>query len=108
MNTRHIILSLLFFLPSFVFAGEIFGTIKKDGQPLVAQSVQITQNGKVIATTLTDKNGYFSMTIKEVGKYKLEVVDHAGATFDVFSTNNSTGYTLSLVKAGDVWQLKKQ
>jgi len=62
----------------------------------------------VIATTLTDKNGYFSMAIKEVGKYKLEVVDHAGATYDVFSTNNSTGYTLSLVKAGDVWQLKKQ
>lgn len=108
MNTRNIILSLLFFIPSLTFAGEIFGTIKKDGQPVISQVINITQAGKVIATTTTDKNGYFSVTIKEVGKYKLEVADHAGASFDVFSTNNSTGYTLTLVKAGDVWQLKKQ
>jgi hypothetical protein len=108
MHTRNIVLSLLFFLPSFVFAGEIYGTIKKDGLAMVNQEVKITQNGKVIATTTTDKNGFFSTTIAQVGKYKLEVTGFDGATFEVFSTNNANGYTLSLVKAGDVWQLKKQ
>jgi hypothetical protein len=108
MNTRNIFLSLLFFLPSFVFAGEIYGTIKKDGLAMVNQEVKITQAGKVIATTTTDKNGFFSTTIQQVGKFKLELSGYEGAIFEVFSTNNANGYTLSLVKAGDTWQLKKQ
>jgi hypothetical protein len=108
MNTRNIVLSLLFFLPSFVFAGEIYGTIKKDGVALAGQEVKITQAGKVIATTTTDKNGFFSTTIQQVGKFKLELTNYTGAAFEVFSTNNANGYTLTLVKEGDVWQLKKQ
>jgi hypothetical protein len=35
------------------------------------------------------------------------MLGYAGATFDVYSTNNSIDYTLSLVKAGDKWTLKK-
>jgi len=108
MNTRGIILSLFFFLPSFVFAGEIYGTIKKDGLPLANQEVKITQGDKVIATTTTDKNGFFSTTVSQVGKYKLELAEYAGATFEVFSTNNANGYTLALVKEGDTWLIKKQ
>ena len=108
MNMRNIIIALMFFLPSFAFAGEIYGTIKKDGAALVTKEVRIMQADKVIATATTDKNGYFTFNIPQVGKYKLVVTGFDGATFEVFSTNNSTGYTLSLVKAGDVWQLKKQ
>ena len=108
MNTRNIIIALMFFLPSFAFAGEIYGTIKKDGTALVAKEVKIMQADKVLATATTDKNGYFTVTIPTVGKYKLVVTGFDGASFEVFSTNSSTGYTLSLVKAGEVWQLKKQ
>jgi len=108
MNTRNIIIALMFFLPSFAFAGEIYGTIKKDGTALVTQEVKITQGDKVIATATTDKNGYFTFNIPTVGKYKLVVTGFDGAMYEVFSTNSSTGYTLSLVKAGEVWQLKKQ
>lgn len=108
MHTRNILMSLLFVLPSFVFAGEIYGTIKKDGVALAAQEVKITQAGKVIATTTTDKNGFFSTTIQQVGKFKLELTGFDGATFEVFSTNNANGYTLALVKEADKWLIKKQ
>lgn len=108
MNIRSFIFPLLFFIPVLTFAGEISGTIKKDGQALVEQEIKITQGDKVIATTKTDKNGYFSVNIPQVGKYKLQVTGYEGATFDVVSTNSSISYTLALVKVDGVWQIKKQ
>jgi hypothetical protein len=107
-QAKNIVISFLLLIPSLTFAGEIFGTLKKDGKPLVKQEVNITQSGKVIGTTTTDEKGYFSITVKQIGKLSIELPGYAGAVFEVFSTNNSTGYTLSLVKAGDKWELKKQ
>jgi len=107
LQAKNILFCLLFFLPTLTFAGEIFGTIKKDGQPLVKQEVKILQNGNVVGTATTDEKGYFSITVKQIGKLTLSLTGLEGATFDAFSTNNSTGYTLSLIKAGDKWELKK-
>src|SRR5678815_1623805 len=98
MKAKNIFLFLLFLVPSLTFAGEVFGTLKKDGKPLTSQAVSIVQNGKVIATDTTDAKGYFSITLKQVGQYKLEVNGYDGASFDVFSTNNSVDLTLSLIK----------
>lgn len=108
IRAKNILLFLLLILPSLAFAGEIFGTLKKDGKPLVKQEVRITQNGKVLGTAITDEKGYFSIMIKPIGKLTLELVGYEGAVFDVFSTNNSSGYTLTLAKTGDTWHLKKQ
>jgi hypothetical protein len=108
MNAKHLFIALLLLLPSLVMAGEIFGTIKKDGKPLVNQEVKITQNGNLIGTATTDDNGYFAIVLKPIGKCQIELPGFEGAVFEVFSTNNSTGYTLTLAKAGDKWELKKQ
>ena len=107
-QAKHIMFLLLLLLPALSFAGEIFGTLKKDGKPLVKQEVKFIQNGKVLGTATTDEKGYFSIVLKPVGKISLEVTGYEGAAFEAFSTNNSTGYTLSLVKSGDKWALKKQ
>lgn len=107
MKAKNIFLFLLFLVPSLTFAGEIFGTLKKDGKPVANQAITISQNGKVIGTDTTDAKGYFSITLKQVGQCKLEVTGYEGAVYNVFSTNNSADYTLSLVKEGDKWQLKK-
>jgi hypothetical protein len=108
IQAKNILLFVLLLLPALTFAGEIFGTIKKDGKPLVKQEVNFSQNGKVIAKAITDEKGYFSIELKQIGKYTIELSGYEGATFEVFSTNNSSGYTLSLIKAGDKWELKKQ
>lgn len=107
MNIKHIFLFLIFLFPAWAIAGEIYGTLKKDGKPLANQEIKITQNGKELGKATTDKDGYFSVTLKQVGQFKLEVAGYEGAIFDVVSTNSSTDYTLSLIKSGDVWQLKK-
>ena len=107
MKTARILILILLFVPVLSFAGEIYGTIKgDDGKPLTNQVVQIKQNDKVIASDTTDANGYFSVTVKEVGKLKLELEAYKGASFDVFSSNSSSRYNLSLSKAGDKWMLK--
>ena len=108
MKTRNFFLLLMFILPTLSFAGEIYGTLKKDGKPLAGTEIKVMQGDKEFGTVKTDENGYFSITIKQVGAFKLQVVGYDGATFDVFSTNNATAYTLSLTKVGDKWQLKKQ
>ncbi len=108
IQAKNILFCLLLLLPALSFAGEIFGTLKKDGKPLAKQEVKITQNAKVIGVDTTDAKGYFSFVVKPIGKCTIQLSGYDGATFDVFSTNNSTGYTLSLIKEGDKWQLKKQ
>ena len=98
---------LLLFVPILSYAGDIYGTIKgDDGKPLTNQVVQIKQNDKIVASDTTDANGYFTVTVKEVGKFKLEVVGYKEASFEVFSSNKSTRYNLLMNKAGDKWILK--
>ena len=107
MKTTTILLLVLLFVPFLSFAGDIYGTIKgDDGKPLMNQVVQIKQNDKVLASATTDANGYFTVTIKEVGKFKLEVAGYKDASFEVFSSNKSTRYNLLMNKAGDKWILK--
>ena len=107
MKTKRLLMLILLFVPILSYAGDIYGTIKgDDGKPLINQVVQIKQNDKVIASATTDTNGYFTVTIKEVGKFTLEVVGYKEASFEVFSSNKSTRYNLLMHKAGDKWVLK--
>ena len=107
MKTKGILMLILLFVPILSYAGDIYGTIKgDDGKPLTNQVVQIKQDDKVIGTATTDANGYFTVAIKEVGKFKLEVVGYKDAGFEVFSSNKSTRYNLLMSKAGDKWILK--
>lgn len=107
MKTTGVLLLILLFVPFLSNAGEIYGTIKgDDGKPLTNQVVRIMQNDKVMASDTTDVNGHFTVTIKEVGKFKLEVTGYKGASFEVFSSNKSTRYNLLMNKTGDKWNLK--
>ena len=107
MKTKGILFLIFFLVPILSYAGEVYGTIKgDDGKPLVNQVVQVKQDDKVIASATTDANGYFTVTIKETGKFNLEVVGYKGASFEVFSSNKSTRYNLIMNKSGDKWVLK--
>jgi hypothetical protein len=107
MKTSRLLLLILLLIPVFAHSGEIYGTIKgDDGKPLSKQVIQIIQNDKLIASDTTDTNGYFTVKLKEVGKFKLEIVGFKGVFFDVFSANSSTRYNLILNKSGDKWILK--
>jgi uncharacterized GH25 family protein len=107
MKTKGILISIFLLIPILSYAGDIYGTIKgDDGKPLVNQVVQIKQDDKVLGSATTDANGYFTIAIKEVGKFNFEVVGYKGASIEVFSSNKSTRYNLIMNKAGDKWVLK--
>jgi hypothetical protein len=107
MKTKRLLMLILLFVPILAYAGDIYGTIKgDDGKPLTNQVVQIKQNDKVLGSATTDANGYFTIPVKEVGKFRLEVVGYKDTGFEVFSSNKSTRYTLLMSKSGDKWILK--
>jgi len=106
MTVRKMLFLILVLIPSLTFAGDIFGTITKNGKPFAKQPVKITaMDGRVIKSDTTDAFGYFSFTIRQVGKFKLET---GGAVTDVSSNNSPTGYKFDLVQKDSKWQLIKK
>ena len=106
MKIKKMLLLILFVIPALTFAGNIFGTITKNGKPFAKQLVKITTNdGTVIKSDSTDAFGYFTMNIKQVGQFKLSA---GGAVTDVTSNTSPTGYTFILVQNNSKWQLIKK
>ena len=106
MKIKKMLLLILFLIPVIIFAGNIFGTITKNGKPFAKQLVKITTNdGTLIKSDSTDALGYFSITIKQVGQFKLSA---GGAVTDISSNNSPTGYNFILVQNNSKWQLIKK
>jgi len=106
MKIKKMLLLILFLIPALIFAGNIFGTITKNGKPFAKQLVKITTNdGTLIKSDSTDAFGYFSITIKQLGQFKLNA---GGAVADVSSNNSPTGYKFILVQNNSKWQLIKK
>jgi len=106
MKIKKMLLLILFVIPALTFAGDIFGTITKNGKPFAKQLVKITTNdGTVIKSDSTDAFGYFTMNIKQVGQFKLSA---GGAVTDVTSNTSPTGYSFILVQNNSKWQLIKK
>ena len=106
MKIKKMLFLVLFFIPVMIFAGNIFGTITKNGKPFAKQLVKITTNdGTVVKSDSTDALGYFSMTIKQVGQFKLSA---GGAITEISSNNSPTGYNFILVQNNSKWQLIKK
>ena len=106
MKIKKMLFLILFVIPALTFAGDIFGTITKNGKPFAKQLVKITTNdGTVIKSDSTDAFGYFTMNIRQPGQFKLSA---GGAVTDVTSNNSPTGYTFILVQNNSKWQLIKK
>ncbi len=106
MKIKKMFLLILLLIPLLTSAGDIFGTITKNGKPFAKQQIKITAiDGTIIKSDSTDAFGYFSVTIKQVGQFKLNA---GGAVADVSSNNSPTGYTFILTQTNSKWQLIKK
>ena len=107
MRATKIVLLILLLIPAISFAGEIYGTITDiNGNPFAKQKVTITDPDNQVYETVTDDNGYFTITISQTGKCTLAT---GGCGTDVYSNDRPNGYTLNIVNANtQECQLKKQ
>jgi hypothetical protein len=106
MKIKKLLFIILLIIPAFTFAGEIFGTISKDGKPFAKQPVSITAvDGTVVKAVTTDATGYFSVTIEKLGPFKLKAGE---AVADVNSNVTATGYNFVLIQQDSKWQLIKK
>jgi hypothetical protein len=90
------------FVPSFVLAGEIYGTITTEGRP-VGQGIDVRiEYGGNNYDTKTDNYGSYRAYIQGVGKGILRVYyREQSPTTDIFSYERSARYDLVLEKDKD-------
>jgi hypothetical protein len=105
MRATKIIVLVLLLIPAISFAGEIYGTISlKNGGHFAKQKVTITAPDGKVFRTVTDDNGYFTVTIPQLGKCTLSA---GGCTADVYSNDGPNGYTFIIDNQFPGCQLKK-
>ena len=113
MKAIKIILFVLMILPEFSFAGEVYGTLRKESGPCVNYSVRLKNKDTdiLIKDSHTDEKGNYSVYVSQAGDYILEVLDEKGiyvAKIVIFSNDSSSNYNLVLVNENNKWQLKFQ
>jgi hypothetical protein len=91
------------------FAGEIYGTIKKDGRPVQADTgVVICVNAKSFDGK-TDAKGFYSINVTEKGEGELTVTyDNQRVTHPVYSSSTAVRYDFALVKKDGKYILRRE
>ena len=110
MKKINILFVLFLLIPLFIKAGDIFGTISKDGRPVVKAVVTITSgNGTETKSDTTDATGYFSVKMRQLGQCKMKVKlllpPNAETDGIVYSNTSPTGYTFILTQQNAGWKL---
>lgn len=111
---KTITMLLLFmgvFFPSFTFAGEIYGCIKK-GKKFIEKGVriEIASEDKTYPPTETDEYGTYSLCVPEKGRFILKV-DYKGQLtpdFVVYSYENSVQYNFSIEEKDGQYFLRRK
>ena len=108
MKTITALFLFFLLLPSFVSAGEIYGSITEEGRP-VGQGikVEITSAGKAYSTE-TDKYGSYRAYIQEIGKGILKIYyKQQSPSVEISSYERSVRYDLVLEKQGGRYSLRR-
>jgi len=93
---------------SFLFAGEIYGDIKKDGEPIVQAEVEIVVGDKIYPKVNLDKYGSYSIYVEEEGECEL-IVHYRGQrpSIKVHSYEGSVRYNLVLEEKEGKYYLRR-
>ncbi|MFQ5603323.1 MAG: hypothetical protein ACE5IR_22045 [bacterium] len=103
MKTITSALLLIMLIPSLVFAGEIYGSIKMGKRPVRGVKVEIKSTRKTPYSATTDRHGSYIIYVKEKGKCTLKLYIKEGKkvhtpTIKVYSSKSSAHYNLILEK----------
>jgi hypothetical protein len=100
---------LIAFCGTVGFAGEIFGTIKEGGKPVIkGTKIEIVTAHKTYSAE-TDNYGSYRFFIPEKGKAALKVtINKQSASIDIFSYEKSTRCDLYLEQKEGRYNLKRK
>jgi hypothetical protein len=82
-------------------AGQIYGTIVMDGQPLKETDIEIKCGDEGPAKGKTAADGAYRINVPQQGQCSLTLPPYMGASAMVFSTPNPSLYNFQLVKVAD-------
>jgi hypothetical protein len=82
--------ALASFTPAIVAAGEIRGTLTKDGKPVTDAAIEITAAGNKAYSAKTDQYGSYQVLVLEKGKCNITVASgqqHCSLAVDSFDAS---------------------
>ncbi len=69
--------------PTKLQGTAIAGRFSYEGKPLDRSKVEILKDGKVLATTMTDKYGTYTLPVAGKGLYVIKMLNPSGESFEV-------------------------
>jgi hypothetical protein len=91
----------VFFLPAFLFAGQIYGSVTAGGRA-VPKAVISVKCGGAVTTGATADDGSYRMNVPQQGRCTFELSSYRGQpSADVFSYPNPAQYDFDLVRRSD-------
>jgi hypothetical protein len=95
-------LVLFLFAPAVLSAGQIYGTIVSDGQPVKGASIEIQCGKDAAVTSTTGGDGAYRVNVPQEGQCTFALPTFEGRpSATVFSSPNPASYNFELAKLAD-------
>ena len=94
--------ALALFAPAVLYAGQIYGTIVSDGQPVKGASIEIQCGKDAAVTGTTGGDGAYRINVPQEGQCTFALPTFEGRpSATVFSSPNPASYNFELAKLAD-------
>jgi hypothetical protein len=103
MKTGAMLIALIFLFPSFSYAAQIFGSLRKQGGAPVAGAIEINCGGQIYRGN-ADANGSYSVFVPRQDKCNLTVFyeNRTSMPMPIFSYSDPTRYDFELLSSGEL------
>lgn len=99
---KGLCLALVVVASGVLYAGQIYGTIVSDGQPVKGASIEIQCGKEAAVTGETAADGAYRVNVPQQGQCTLTLPTFEGRpSATVFSSPNPASYNFELAKLGD-------
>jgi len=104
---RYVCLTLLLFVPSIAYAGQIYGTIVLSGKGVKAKLEIKCGDDATAGESAAD--GSYRVNVAQQGQCTLTLPEYKGSSSAIFSGPNPTAYNFELVARPDgTYELKRR
>ena len=95
-------LAVVLLAPAVLYAGQIYGTIVSDGQPVKGANIEIKCGTDAVVTGSTAGDGAYRISVPQEGQCTFVLPTFEGRpSATVFSSPNPASYNFELAKLAD-------